>query len=70
MFYFLHALTILWVDDGERWLALVELVITSCTFIANILFARVRAKELGIKLKRLSQVEREEKEAHDTKEPK
>lgn len=70
MFYFLHALTILWVDDGERWLALVELAITSCTFIANILFARVRAKELGIKLKRLSQVEREEKEAHDTKEPK
>jgi len=70
MFYFLHALTILWVDDGERWLALVELVITSCTFIANILFARVRAKELGIRLKRLSQVEREEKEAHDTKEPK
>lgn len=73
MFYFLHALTILWVDDGERWLALVELVITFSAFVANILFARVRAKELGIKLKRLSQVEREEREereAHDTKEPK
>ncbi|MGK0250317.1 MAG: putative membrane protein [Oleispira sp.] len=70
MFYFLHALTILWVDDGERWLALIELVITSSAFVANILFARVRAKELGIKLKRLSQVEREEREAHETKEPK
>ncbi|PSU43813.1 DUF2069 domain-containing protein [Photobacterium frigidiphilum] len=70
MFYFLHALTILWIDDGERWLALVELVIASSAFVANILFARVRAKELGIKLKRLSQVEREEREAHEPKEPK
>ncbi|EJG0647753.1 DUF2069 domain-containing protein [Vibrio parahaemolyticus] len=61
MLYFLHALTILYVDGGERWLAAVELVLTSLGFAGNILFARARGKELGLKLKRLSQVEKEEK---------
>ncbi|PSW09785.1 DUF2069 domain-containing protein [Photobacterium sanctipauli] len=67
MFYFLHALTILWVDEGERWLAIVELGLTTCAFVANILFARMRGRELGIKLKRLSQVEKEEKARHEGK---
>ncbi len=62
MFYFLHALTILTIDEGERWLAAIEFVIVSVAFLSNILFARLRAKELGIKLQRLSQVEREERE--------
>lgn len=61
MLYFLHALTILYVDGGERWLAAVELILTSLGFAGNILFARARGKELGLKLKRLSQVEKEEK---------
>ncbi len=65
MFYFLHALTILWVDGGERLLALVELGLASCAFVTNILFARHRGRELGIKLKKLSQVEKEEKETHE-----
>ncbi|KDM91227.1 DUF2069 domain-containing protein [Photobacterium galatheae] len=64
MFYFLHALTLLWVDGGERWLALVELGLTTAAFFGNILFARARGRELGNKLKKLSQVEREEREAH------
>ncbi|MGR5350889.1 DUF2069 domain-containing protein [Vibrio alfacsensis] len=61
MLYFLHALTILYVDDGERWLAVVELMLTSLGFVGNILFARARGKELGLRLKRLSQVEKDEK---------
>ena len=61
MLYFLHALTILYVDGGERWLAVVELALTSLGFVGNIFFARARGKELGLKLKRLSQVEKEEK---------
>ncbi|MBV1840149.1 DUF2069 domain-containing protein [Photobacterium ganghwense] len=65
MFYFLHALTMLWVDEGERWLALVELLITSCAFVANAMFARHRGRELGIKLKKLSEVEKEEKARHE-----
>ena len=52
---------ILYVDGGERWLAAVELLLTSLGFAGNILFARARGKELGLKLKRLSQVEKEEK---------
>ncbi|GAD75817.1 DUF2069 domain-containing protein [Vibrio azureus] len=62
MLYFLHALTILYLDGGERWLAVVELVLTSLSFVGNILFTRERGKELGLRLKRLSQVEKEEKE--------
>ncbi len=61
MLYFLHALTLLYVDGGERLLAAVELLLTTLGFVGNILFARFRAKELGIKLKRLSEVERTEK---------
>ncbi|MGF1733325.1 hypothetical protein BIT28_14920 [Photobacterium proteolyticum] len=67
MLYFLHALTILWIDGGERLLALVELGITSWAFVSNILFARHRGRELGIKLKKLSQVEKEERENHGDK---
>ncbi|MGB7994695.1 MAG: DUF2069 domain-containing protein [Photobacterium halotolerans] len=67
MFYFLHALTLLWIDGGERWLALIELGLVTAAFFANILFARIRSRELGNKLKKLSQVEREEREAHGDK---
>ncbi|MGD8173844.1 DUF2069 domain-containing protein [Vibrio sp. TRT 21S02] len=61
MLYFLHALTILYVDGGERWLAAVELLLTAAGFAGNILYARARGKELGLKLKRLSEVEKQEK---------
>ncbi|WP_114786811.1 DUF2069 domain-containing protein [Vibrio tetraodonis] len=62
MLYFLHAFTILYIDDGERWLATIELALTSLAFVSNILFARFRGQELGLKLKRLSKVEKEEKQ--------
>lgn len=60
MFYILHAATLITLNDGERELAIIELAIVTVCFVSNIVFARLRAKELGIKLKRLSQVEREE----------
>lgn len=62
MLYFLHALTLLYVDSGERWLAIIELLLTSAAFVGNILYARARGKELGLKLRRLSEVEKTEKE--------
>ena len=62
MLYFLHAFTILYIDDGERWLAAVELALTGLAFVSNILFARTRGQELGLKLERLSKVEKEEKQ--------
>ncbi|WP_047046074.1 DUF2069 domain-containing protein [Vibrio mexicanus] len=61
MLYFLHALTMLYVDEGERWLAVVELLLTSASFVGNSLYARFRGRELGMKLKRLSEVEKQEK---------
>lgn len=65
MFYFLHALTLVYVDNGERLLAVVELVLTFVAFIGNILYARHRGKELGLKLTRLSEVEKQERARFD-----
>ncbi len=67
MLYFLHGFTILYIDGGERWLAVVELLITTMAFFGNILYARARGKELGMKLKRLSKVEKEEKDRFESK---
>lgn len=61
MFYFLHALTLLYVDNGERVLAAIELLLTMLAFVGNILYARLRGKELGLKLTRLSEVEKQER---------
>ncbi|WP_038173036.1 MULTISPECIES: DUF2069 domain-containing protein [Vibrio] len=68
MLYFLHAFTLLYVDNGERWLAVVELLLTTAAFAGNILYARARGKELGLKLKRLSKVEKEEQARFESKE--
>ncbi|MCL9782554.1 DUF2069 domain-containing protein [Vibrio sp. S4M6] len=62
MLYFLHALTILYIDLGERWLAAVELLLTLTAFVGNTLYARSRGKELGLRLKKLSEVEKIEKQ--------
>lgn len=67
MLYFLHAFTILYVDDGERWLAAVELFLTFSAFMGNVLYARHRGKELGLKLTKLSVVEKQEKQRFDQK---
>lgn len=67
MFYFLHALTLIYVDEGERWLAAIELVLVACAFASNIVFARWMGKSQGLKLPRLSQVEREERQRFEGK---
>lgn len=64
MFYFLHALTILWVNEGERLLAAIELMLTSFSFISNLLYAKKEGQKRGIGLKRLSEVEKEEKQQY------
>jgi len=61
MLYFLHSLTILYVDQGERWLAAIELLITATTFVASVLYARNKGRELGLKLPKLSEIEKQEK---------
>ena len=54
MLYFLHALTLLWVGEGERWLAAIELCLTSVTFYANVVYAKRQGKVAGLGLKKLS----------------
>ncbi|MBD1576161.1 MULTISPECIES: DUF2069 domain-containing protein [Vibrio] len=66
MFYFLHSLTVLYLDEGERWLGAVELLLTSLSFVANILYARHKGKALGLKLTRLSIVEKQEKARYES----
>lgn len=61
MLYFLHSLTILYVDQGERWLAAVELLLACSAFMGNVLYARNRGRELGLKLPKLSEIEKQEK---------
>ncbi|MFA0443086.1 hypothetical protein BCU70_22380 [Vibrio sp. 10N.286.49.C2] len=65
--YFLHAFTLLYTDEGERWLAAVELILTTLAFIGNTLYARLKGKDMGLKLPRLSSVEKKEKEKFEEK---
>ncbi|WP_390904835.1 DUF2069 domain-containing protein [Vibrio rarus] len=62
LLYFLHSLTLVYVDEGERALAITELCLTSITFIANTVYSRQRGRELGLKLKKLSQYKQEEQQ--------
>jgi len=67
MLYFLHALTLLYVDAGERLLAGIELILTSLAFTGNTLYAREKGREQGLKLTKLSEVERQEKARFEQK---
>lgn len=62
MLYFLHSLTIIATNVDERSLAIVELILTSTLFGANILFTRTKGREQGLGLPRLSKVEKQEAE--------
>lgn len=64
LLYFLHSLTLLYVDEGERSLAAIELVLTCLTFAGNLMYSRLRGKELGLRLKKLSEEAKEEALRH------
>lgn len=50
--YFLHSLTLLWVDEGERWLALVELLLATTMFVGSTYYAKLRGRELGLSIRK------------------
>ncbi|OBT16905.1 hypothetical protein A9264_10455 [Vibrio sp. UCD-FRSSP16_10] len=62
LLYFLHSLTLVYIDEGERTLAIIELVITSIAFVGNTVYSRQRGRELGLKLKKLSEYKQEEQQ--------
>lgn len=61
LLYFLHSITLLAVDSGEQGFALIELILVSISFFAHIGYARTQGKAFGLTLKRLSEIEKEEK---------
>ncbi len=67
MLYFMHALTIIYLNLGERLLAGIELILCAITFTGHLLYARYRGKELGLHLRKLSEIEKEEKERFSAK---
>lgn len=53
MWYFLHSLTMLYVDPSQRDWAIAELILTSMAFIGCTGYARNQGKALGLGLKPL-----------------
>nr|WP_251650627.1 DUF2069 domain-containing protein [Aeromonas dhakensis] len=56
--YFLHALTLITTDEGERWLAVVELLLTTLAFVGTIYYARLRGRELGLSIRKKKDADR------------
>ena len=50
--YFLHSGVLLWSDEGERWLAIVELLLASTMFIGCMYYAKLRGRELGLSIRK------------------
>lgn len=57
MIYFLHGLTAIYTEEGERLYAAIELVFALLMFIGCSYYARCRGRELGLKLKKLSELQ-------------
>jgi uncharacterized membrane protein len=64
MIYFIHGLCILWISPSERLYALLELMFASCMFIGCTYYAKHRGQELGLKIRRLKDELKDEKDAH------
>lgn len=62
LYYFLHAITVLYAEPEFRWHAGLELALATSMFIGCSMFARLRGVEMGTSLKKLSVVMKEEKE--------
>lgn len=67
MIYLLHASTVLYTDPHLVWLALSELVAATVFFCGCSYYARLRGRELGTALPKLSKVMQEEREFFENK---
>jgi len=61
LFYFLHAITIIYAEPDYLWYASLELVLAIGMFVGCSVYARLRGQELGTSLPKLSKVMEEEK---------
>ncbi len=64
LIYFLHSLTTLWVGDGERIYAAIELFLATTMFFAGAYYSKYRGQEMGLKIKKLKQELEEERQNH------
>jgi uncharacterized membrane protein len=62
LWYFLHAITVIYAEPSYLWFAIIELVLASAMFVGCSVFARIRGQELGTSLPKLSKVMEDEKE--------
>lgn len=65
MYYLLHGLTAIYVVDGERLYALVEIILCTSLFIGCSFYARSRGRELGLGIRKLKEELQEEKQAFE-----
>lgn len=61
LIYLMHASTALYAVEGEFWYALIELALSVSMFVGCSFYARLRGKELGLKMRKLKDVMEEEK---------
>ncbi|MEJ6078236.1 DUF2069 domain-containing protein [Vibrio sp. 1-Bac 57] len=52
LIYVMHACVIIMIDEQERWLAVVELVLASLFLAGNIYFAKYKGQELGLSIRK------------------
>ncbi|WP_340679727.1 DUF2069 domain-containing protein [Paraglaciecola sp.] len=66
MYYLLHGLTAVYVVEGERVYALIEIVLCCGLFIGCSYFARSRGRELGLGIRKLKDELLEEQQAFES----
>ncbi|QBY05612.1 DUF2069 domain-containing protein [Thalassotalea sp. HSM 43] len=67
LIYFLHSLTTLWVSEGETLYALIELLLANLMFFAGAYYSKYRGQELGLKIRKLKDDLKDEREAFENK---
>lgn len=68
LWYFLHAITVMYAEPDYLIHAVIELVLAICMFTGCSMFARLRGQELGSGLTKLSKVMEQEKAFFEDKE--
>jgi uncharacterized membrane protein len=65
MYYLLHGLTAVYAVEGERWYALIEIVLCCGLFTGCSFYARLKGRELGLGIRKLKEELLEEKQAFE-----
>jgi uncharacterized membrane protein len=67
LFYFLHAITVLYAEPDYMLHAALELILATAMFVGCMMYARLRGQELGSNLPKLSKVMEDEKQRFEHK---